>query len=319
MTMPNNTATELAKHITDAYATLRRYNSSIPDDVLEWMRDSLRAAASGPAAAGTELIEAIAKLDPRVITAESCKAVAQKWLHAQPPKPVAAGAPQADDEQLGDTSAVGLDMEGIEQPYAGAVVLLETIAEFGAVPFVDGAATPMRDDCLRLARGLREAARRAGEKSTITPDVKTGAGELSKLCETFGINVREGMTPMMAIACRLKDLQDAAARAAQPATQADDNWDGHSQMCIGGKKGPCNCEAALAQRQPQDGYRYRHLRDLMRFSTDKGEVPLMTLRAPLQAPDHNTATDWVGEQFDASVDRTVDASIAAKLAAEDDE
>jgi len=50
-----------------------------------------------------------------------------------------------------------------------------------------------------------------------------GSGELSKLCKAFGIKVSEGLTPMTAIACRLKDLQDQATSkgAAEGADKSD--------------------------------------------------------------------------------------------------
>lgn len=66
-----------------------------------------------------------------------------------------------------------------------------------------------------------------------------------------------------------------------------------------------------------DAARYRHLRDNMSFSTSAGEVPEMGLRAWMPAPEHNPHADWVGERFDASVDRTVDAAIAAQGASHD--
>ena len=66
-----------------------------------------------------------------------------------------------------------------------------------------------------------------------------------------------------------------------------------------------------------DANRYRGLRDHMHFSTSKNEVPEMGLRTLLQAPDHNPHADWVGDRFDASVDRCVDRFIAAQGASHD--
>lgn len=67
----------------------------------------------------------------------------------------------------------------------------------------------------------------------------------------------------------------------------------------------------------QDAKRYRGLRDYMHFSTSQDEVPEMGLRTWLQAPDHNPHADWVGDRFEASVDRCVDRFIAAQGASHD--
>ncbi|UIY58164.1 hypothetical protein [Burkholderia cepacia] len=64
-------------------------------------------------------------------------------------------------------------------------------------------------------------------------------------------------------------------------------------------------EAAAADKR--DAERYRYLRNRMRF-TDQLPVATMMLSAPLLAPLHNFHTDWVGDRFDSSVDKTVDAA-----------
>lgn len=66
-----------------------------------------------------------------------------------------------------------------------------------------------------------------------------------------------------------------------------------------------------------DAERYRHLRELMQFSTPPNKPTTMELRAAIPAPEHNPHRDWIGEQFDASVDRSVDASLRACLTAEE--
>lgn len=68
-------------------------------------------------------------------------------------------------DKIGDTSHVGRGLDDMPQPFAGAIVLLETIAECGARPYIGGDPTPMRETCMRFASELRtagEAARLAG-------------------------------------------------------------------------------------------------------------------------------------------------------------
>jgi len=75
--------------------------------------------------------------------------------------------------------------------------------------------------------------------------------------------------------------------------------------------------APLAQSAEQDridAERYRFLRDKMRFSSPPGDIPTMTLSAPLEAPTHDTHKDWISDRFDASVDRTIDAAISKERA-----
>lgn len=62
----------------------------------------------------------------------------------------------AKQDRLSDTSTVGKDLGNVPQPYSGAVVLLETIAQCGATAFDGmGNPTPNRELCLRFANELR--------------------------------------------------------------------------------------------------------------------------------------------------------------------
>lgn len=71
-------------------------------------------------------------------------------------------------DRIRNTDHVGRNLDGVPQPYAGAIVLLETIAECGALAFVGEQRTPMSETCTRFANDLRTVAgRRAAE---------TGAG-----------------------------------------------------------------------------------------------------------------------------------------------
>lgn len=82
---------------------------------------------------------------------------------AREPAPVAR---ELDVEaEHGNTDHVGRDMEGIVQPYAGAIVLLETIAECGAIAFIDGQRTMNSELCRRFASELRETARQSTAES----------------------------------------------------------------------------------------------------------------------------------------------------------
>ncbi|HJV72703.1 MAG TPA: hypothetical protein VJ654_00650 [Noviherbaspirillum sp.] len=51
--------------------------------------------------------------------------------------------------------AIGEGLDEVDQPYAGTIVLLETIAQYGAKSFDDGNPTPMRALCLRFAAEIR--------------------------------------------------------------------------------------------------------------------------------------------------------------------
>jgi hypothetical protein len=67
--------------------------------------------------------------------------------------------------------------------------------------------------------------------------------------------------------------------------------------------------AQSAEQDRIDAERYRFLRDKMRFSSPPGDIPTMTLIAPLEVPTHDTHKDWISDRFDASVDRTIDAAM----------
>jgi hypothetical protein len=67
--------------------------------------------------------------------------------------------------------------------------------------------------------------------------------------------------------------------------------------------------AQSAEQDRIDSERWRFLRDKMRFSSPPGDIPTMTLSAPLEAPTHDTHKDWISDRFDASVDRTIDAAM----------
>jgi hypothetical protein len=72
-------------------------------------------------------------------------------------------------------------------------------------------------------------------------------------------------------------------------------------------------DATAASKDAIEAKRYRFLRENMRFSSPRDETPTMTLRAPIPAPTHDIHNDWMGERFDASVDRTIDAALAKEL------
>lgn len=66
-----------------------------------------------------------------------------------------AGVIEKQDKQS-DTSTVGKDLDNVPQPYSGAIVLFETIAQCGATAFDGmGNPTPNRELCLRFANELR--------------------------------------------------------------------------------------------------------------------------------------------------------------------
>jgi hypothetical protein len=61
---------------------------------------------------------------------------------------------------------VGKDTDGIPQPYVGAIVFLQHIAEFGLVPFFEnGESTPNRETARRMAQELIDAQRKLWEKT----------------------------------------------------------------------------------------------------------------------------------------------------------
>lgn len=94
-------------------------------------------------------------------------------------------AERAPSGEHGNTDHVGRDMDGIAQPLAGAIVLLETIAECGATAFIDGQRTPNSELCKRFADELRTEARRATAGQTF--DAAWEAADESKQIEQRGI------------------------------------------------------------------------------------------------------------------------------------
>jgi hypothetical protein len=82
---------------------------------------------------------------------EACTVV--RVFAKQPAAPV--------EDKIGSTDHVGRDLDDMPQPFAGAIVLLETIAECGARPYIGDDPTPIRDDCNRFAKELRVAGRAA--------------------------------------------------------------------------------------------------------------------------------------------------------------
>jgi len=87
--------------------------------------------------------------------------------------------------------------------------------------------------------------------------------------------------------------------------------------------GPTDVDDDLAMNgEPQptgdalDAARYRWMRDRMSFIAGQLIDTTMSLRAPIPAPDHDPHKDWVGERFDASVDRAIDAAMHASTSGE---
>jgi hypothetical protein len=66
--------------------------------------------------------------------------------------------------------------------------------------------------------------------------------------------------------------------------------------------------AADAQQVGTDGSaeRYAWIVGKAQFSTTPGQPPVMTLSLELPAPDHNPHTDWIGDRFVESFNRTID-------------
>jgi len=89
----------------------------------------------------------------------------------------------------------------------------------------------------------------------------------------------------------------------------------YKQMALGAAQAG---QVAVPEDVARDAERYRWLRDRMSF-TDSTEPPTMKLRAPLPALDHDFHKDWVGDRFDASVDRAIDAAIQASTSGEHQE
>lgn len=67
---------------------------------------------------------------------------------------------------VGNTDHVGRDMDDIPQPYAGAIVLLETISECGAKAYIGRERTPNSELCMKFANDLRAEARRVVRQAT---------------------------------------------------------------------------------------------------------------------------------------------------------
>jgi hypothetical protein len=66
-----------------------------------------------------------------------------------------------------DTRAVGNNLDNVPQPYAGAIVLLETIAQCGATSHDGmGNPTPNRELCLRFASELRAEGQARAQDTT---------------------------------------------------------------------------------------------------------------------------------------------------------
>lgn len=68
-------------------------------------------------------------------------------------------------DKMGNTDHVGRNLDGVPQPYAGAIVLLETIAECGARAFVGEDRTENSKLCTRFANELREVAQTLSEQA----------------------------------------------------------------------------------------------------------------------------------------------------------
>lgn len=67
---------------------------------------------------------------------------------------------------LENTDHVGRDLDDIPQPYAGAIVLLETISECGAKAYVGRERTANSELCIKFANDLRAEARRVVQQAT---------------------------------------------------------------------------------------------------------------------------------------------------------
>jgi hypothetical protein len=127
-----------------------------------------------------------------------------------------------------NSNAVGRDLDGVPQPFSGAIVLLETIAEFGALPFIGGNPTAMRNDCLRLATELRGAvpmdvtANAAPADSA--PSVAAYSARPTNLtcprCGATGLHACPG-TPLEAMSAEKLAELDRALDSAEAAEEAD--------------------------------------------------------------------------------------------------
>lgn len=105
---------------------------------------------------GTKFGKYIAAFDPPTVLALIAQA-----RTAQPAGAADTTASESGEAVThGNTDHVGRDLDGMPQPFAGAIVLLETIAECGALAFFpDGSRTPNSNLCKRFADELRLAGR----------------------------------------------------------------------------------------------------------------------------------------------------------------
>jgi hypothetical protein len=218
ITNANNTASELLRQRDDARAQLAAAQRTAGGDAalraaLKEANDTIREITySGPAY-------------PAKIASKAMAGIAAAL--AQRPPAASAAVPGADAGQRLAQLRDWLATTGAPAVYSAWVAALEAIVAGRGVPVEEA-------DCEQCAgMGGENAAKYACNPATdagCTPcEACGGSGkqpvaeaaaqaddELAKLCEVFGIKVREGLTPMTAIACRLKDLQDAAAPTAQP-------------------------------------------------------------------------------------------------------
>lgn len=78
---------------------------------------------------------------------------------------------------MGDTRKVGVGLDHVSQPFCGSIVLLETIAEAGALAFyADGTPTPMRETCLKFADELRAKGKQVSQPMPVL------VGDVIELC-----------------------------------------------------------------------------------------------------------------------------------------
>jgi hypothetical protein len=143
---------------------------------------------------------------------------------------------------------------------------------------------------------------------------RVGKKQVALAAELSATEMRAAIRSLLATPARSVadgDKQEAVA-------QVDEGDDGLFVEILHGpngsplKRGDKLYAAPLAQSAEQDridAERYRFLRDKMRFSSPPGDIPTMTLNAPLEAPTHDTHKDWISDRFDASVDRTIDAAM----------
>ncbi|SAL59349.1 hypothetical protein AWB71_03272 [Caballeronia peredens] len=121
-------------------------------------------------------------------------------------------------------------------------------------------------------------------------------------------------SPSVADAAGASDVRSAALEEAYQAALSCDGALNNAGAVALKIRALINRDDAVAESKDAiEAKRYRFLRENMRFSSPRDETPTMTLRAPIPAPTHDIHNDWMGERFDASVDRTIDAAIAKEL------